>query len=220
MQLLEKMAVSRAGYALELHRESNRRCLEDLRANSISADAAVSANEATLAVAVFPRKGNAIDKQRALAVGRTVTFRLKGAGAAWDGHAFSPIGTRVLIPAGMLLVTTKLNQLGVAYDDGASNMDLIGAKLLAQRGDIAIGLEYDVAELLRKEEFAGKLEVLPTPFTITEYYLVFSREFYAKHADQAENIWNAVAAMRRSAEFATALRRKNLPPLDSPQTAK
>jgi polar amino acid transport system substrate-binding protein len=220
MQLLEKMAMARAGYVMDMHREPNRRCLEDLRANAVSADAATSANEATLAVAAFPRKGEAVDKQRALAVGRTVAFRLKGTNAAWDGQAFRRLNTRVMIPPGMLLVATRLNQLGTPYDDGASDIGLMGAKLLAHRAELAIGLEYDVVELLKKEAFAGKLEILPQAFTATEYYFVFSHEFYAKHADQAENIWNAIAATRRSPEFAAALRRENLPPLDQPQAAK
>jgi len=220
LQLLEKMAATRAGYTLEMRREPNRRCLEDLRIGAVDAVAATSVNSAALAVAVFPHKGQAIDQNKALAVARTVAFRLKDGPAAWNGTSFEHLGTRVLAPAGMLLVLQKLDRLGVAYDDGAADISQVGAKLLAHRGELAIGLEYDVAELLKQKEFAGKIEVFPMPFTATEYYLVFSREFHAKHTEQAENMWNALAATRRSPEFAAALRREGLPTLDLPQLIK
>ena len=228
VQLLEKMAAMRAGEALEFRREPNRRCLEDMRINAIDAVAATSVNSGALAVAVFPHKGlgiglgigqgigQAVDQNRALAVARTVAFRLKDGSAAWNGTSFDHLSTRVLVPPGMLLVTQKMDQLGIAYDDGATDISQIGAKLLAHRAELAIALEYDVAELLRLKEFAGKIEIFPVPFTATEYYLAFSREFYAKHAEQAENIWNAIAATRRSPEFAAALRREGLPALDLP----
>ncbi len=220
LQLLEKMAAARAGYTLEIHREPNRRCLEDLRVNAIDAVGASAVNTASLAVAIFPRKGGAIDRQRALTAARTVVFRLQGGSALWNGKDFRNLNTRVLIPPGMLLVSQRLEQMGVAYDDGARDFQGIGAKLLAHRAELAIGLEYDVAELQRQDEFAEKIEVLPMPFTETEYYLAFSREFYAKHPEQAENMWNALAAMKRSPEFAAALRRAGLPALDLPQIIK
>ena len=220
VQLLEKMAAARTGIELDYHPEPLRRCLEDLRLNLLNATAAAAVSDTTLPLLVFPRKGEAIDKQRAIAAGHTVVFRLKGSVADWDGQAFHSLNTRILVPPGMLLMTNKLDQLSTAYDDGASTLSLIAAKLLAHRGELAIGLEYDVADLMGRDEFAGKFEVLPAPFTTTEYYLAFSREFYAKHADQAENMWNAIAATRRSPEFAAALRRENLPPIDLPQSAK
>lgn len=220
LQILQKMAAARAGYTLEFRGEPTRRCLEELRINSADAVGAAAVTGIALSIGIFPRRDGAVDKQKALATARTVAYRLKGSQADWNGQSFSRLDARILIPPGMVLLTQKLNQIGAAYDDGASDTAQIASKLLVQRAELAIGLEYDVAEMMKRNEFAGKFEILPAPFTETEYYMVFSRQFYADHAEQAENMWKAIAAVRRSPEFAAALRRAGLPPLDLPPLAK
>src|SRR6185437_401543 len=117
LQVLEKMAAARAGYTLELSMEPTRRCIEELRNDSADAVGAMSVSGVSLSIGAFPRKDNAVDKQKALATARTVVYRVKGSEADWNGSSFSKLTTRVLVPPGMVLLSQKLDQLGAAYDD-------------------------------------------------------------------------------------------------------
>lgn len=212
--LLQRMAAERAGLKLVFHFAPERRCYEEIGVNSSDAVGAASLNESSLAGGVFPHQGDKVDRKRALATGRAVVFRIKGTKAGWSGGQFHDLHTHILMPPGMAAGRTRLADLGVAIDDGATNIDGMGEKLLAGHGDLAIALEYDVQSLQKRKEFAGKIEILTEPFTETEYYMVFSRQYYAKHPQQAENMWNAIAHVRHSPDYAAALRRAGLPPPD------
>ena len=213
------MAAERAGLTLAFHAAPSRRCQEELKIGESDAFGAAAISEPALQISEFPRRTNTVDKERALAVARTVVFRPKSAQKStqslWDGRDFSKLHSRVLIPPGMILLSDRLQKMAVAFDDGANDMNQIAAKLLAGRAEAAIGLEYDVDELNKRPEFVGKFEKLPVPFTETEYYLVFSKQFYAAHKELAEAMWNAIGKTRHAPEFAAALRRKDLPVLET-----
>jgi ABC-type amino acid transport substrate-binding protein len=91
--------------------------------------------------------------------------------------------------------------MGIPYDPGAYTFEQILAKLVARRGDIAISPELDMVKLLKQDEFRGKLEILPTPFMITNNYLAFNRAYYQGSTMYVEAIWNEIKRLRASKEW-------------------
>jgi polar amino acid transport system substrate-binding protein len=207
--ILIKMAASEAGVRVAFHRAPYLRCLAEISAGQ--ADGYPSAGVANVTRdLVFPGQPGRPDTAHATVTTRVMVYRPSGSAVDWNGKRFSGLAGPVLHDRTTVLVAQRLQALGVAADNNAKNSEATFAKLLLGRGDLAISFEASAAPLLMQPRFAGKIEMLPAPFYVENYYLAVSRQVHARHGDKVEALWRAIARVKHSPEYAAAIR--NLPP--------
>ncbi|MES2950961.1 MAG: hypothetical protein V4858_20695 [Pseudomonadota bacterium] len=203
--LLIRMAAQDIGLDVEFYDAPIRRCQEDLRANEADAFPVTPYAPDVLPFLVFPMADGKVDRPRATTSVRTLVVRRIGSPANWDGKALTGLQKPVLVKYGTMMIGKKLAALQVAMDDTGKSPESNFRKLLAGRGDLAICPEVEGHALLRKPEFAGKLEALALPFTDDVYYLAITKQFDAKHPDVAEQLWNAITLIKRSPVYLKAI---------------
>ncbi|WP_342120754.1 substrate-binding periplasmic protein [Pseudoduganella sp. OTU4001] len=208
--ILIKMAAREAGVRVQFHRAPYLRCLAEVRSGQAdgypSTAWAIDGAEAY----AFPGHPGPPDPARATVTTRMMVYRRTGAAVQWDGKAFGSLALPVLHDRSGLLVAQRLKALGVKADNSAKNAEANLSKLVAGRGDAVVSFEVAATPLLRQPRFAGKVEVLPTPFFVETYYLGINHAVYARFRDKVEAMWQAIARLRPSAEYAAAIR--DLPP--------
>jgi polar amino acid transport system substrate-binding protein len=177
------------------------RCREEIRAGIADGFPTTPYTTALLPFMAYPMQLGKPDPARAVLLARAMVFRRQGSRVDWDGKAFSGLALPALIPFGSVLLSDRLQQMQVPYDDKGKTLSLIFGKLLAGRGDVAIGAEYGGAAELVEPRFAGKIEVLALPFSEESYYLAVSRSFYDANTARVEQLWDAIGRIRASPAY-------------------
>ncbi|HYG87579.1 MAG TPA: transporter substrate-binding domain-containing protein [Azospirillum sp.] len=153
------------------------------------------------AIAVYPMKDNRADAARAVFVQSYALYKRAGSPVEWDGTALTgadaPVGVTIHYS-----VLHDLKRLGVPVEEAKTleqNLDkLAGGRIAAYAG-----LEGRTDPVIAANPAKYRQLVKMSPPLVTKpYYLLFSHGFYEAHRDLAERIWNAVAAIGGSAEFA------------------
>ena len=72
------------------------------------------------------------------------------------------------------------------------------SKLLAGRGDAAVGVWDEGERLLALPEFAGKIEMLALPVYEQAYFLVVTKAFYAEHGPAVETMWDTIGRLNQN----------------------
>jgi len=200
MQTTIKMAAARIGIDVNLTPLPFKRCRDSVDANLVAGILGAGYTPQNESIAVFPMKANGVDTSRALVSLKAMVFRAKGSGAGWNGREFSGLNLPVLFQ-GYPAFLSKLEALRVPYDYGTTTVENNFSKLLADRGAVVIAFENDGMAALAKEEFAQKIEMLPTPFTEMAFYLAFSKQYFKQNTALAEKLWNAIHDARNSPEM-------------------
>jgi polar amino acid transport system substrate-binding protein len=208
--ILVRMAAQEAGLRVSFHRAPYLRCLAQVRGGQSDGYPSVAHGIEGDDAYVFPGQPDAPDPERATVATAVLVYRRTGADVEWDGSAFHGLHRPVLHERSGLLVAKRLRALGVTADSRGKNAEANLAKLLAGRGDAVVTFEVAAASLLGDPRFAGKVEALPTPFFVENYYLGISPPVYTRHRDKVEAMWQAIARLRHSPEYAAAV--KDLPP--------
>jgi len=208
--ILVKMAAREAGVRVSFHRAPYLRCLAQVRSGQADGYPSTVFGIAGAEAYVFPGHPGAPDPARATVTARQLVYRRSGAPVDWNGKQFSGLARPVLHDRSGLLVAKRLQALGVAADASAKNTEANLAKLLAGRGDVVVGFETAGTPLLAQPRFAGKVEALPIPFFVEDYYLGIGHGVYARYRDKVEAMWQAIARLKASPEYAAAVR--GLPP--------
>lgn len=208
--ILVRMAAQEAGLRVRFHRAPYLRCLAEVRAGQAdgypSTTPAIDGADAY----VFPGHPGPPDPARATVTARVLVYRRVGAPVGWDGKVFSGLARPVLHDRSGLLVAQRLHALGVAADSSAKNAEANLSKLLAGRGDAVVTFETAATRLLSAPQFAGKVEALPQPFFVEDYYLGIAPAVHARHRERIEALWQAIARLRHAKEYAAAV--QGLPP--------
>lgn len=194
-------AAAEVGVQLVFYGAPITRCREEIRAGLANGFPTAPYTTALLPFMVFPMQQGKPDTARAALLARAMVFRRRGSAAGWNGKVFSGLAMPVLMPFGAVLLSDRLQAMHVPVDDKGKTLDLIFGKLLAGRGDVAIGSEYSGAALLTEPRFAGKIETLPLPFSEEFYYLGVSRAYYDANPTQVEQLWDAIGRIRGSAAY-------------------
>ncbi|MGB9992524.1 substrate-binding periplasmic protein [Massilia sp. SM-13] len=203
--ILIKMAAREAGMKVAFHRAPYLRCLAEI--SSGQADGYPSAAIANVTKdLVFPRSPKAPDAAHATVTTRVMVYRPSGSTVNWDGKQFSGLTGPVLHDRTTVLVAQRLQALGVAADNNAKNSEASFSKLLLGRGALAISFEASAAPLMAQPRYASKIEMLPVPFYVENYYLAVSRSVYAGHGAKVDALWEAIARVKHSPEYAAATR--------------
>ncbi|MDE2427301.1 MAG: hypothetical protein KGM99_01140 [Burkholderiales bacterium] len=207
IQVLISQAADQLGMKVKFEPMPLPKCVEELKAGTIQASAAMGFTANNQTIAVFPLKKNGdADPARAVGSARSMIYRAKGNKASWDGTHFSDVKQAVLFPTGNSVFTEKMKALKTPYNDQTATFPRNLSKMLAGQGDLVIGFEHEGKLRLEEPEFSGKIEVLPTPFTEAHYYMTFSKKFYAANEAQVENLWNALPKLKTSPEYLAAIK--------------
>lgn len=208
--ILVKMAARAAGLRVAFHRAPYLRCVAEVRSGQSDGYPSTPARNDSADAFVFPGYPAAPDAARATVSARVLVYRRVGTPLAWNGRAFSGLAGPVLHDRNGLLVARRLRAMSVAGDSSAKNAEGNLSKLLAGRGDAVVSFEAAASPLLATPRFAGKVEALAVPFFVDVYYLGIAPTVYARHRDKIEALWQAIGRLRKSEEYAAAIR--DLPP--------
>ncbi|WP_137937862.1 transporter substrate-binding domain-containing protein [Chitinivorax sp. B] len=201
--MMEQVA-KKSGLKLEMTAVPWKRCLNDLQSGTMDGAFAASYKADRAEFSAYPSKDGKPDPARRMMFDSYSLYRLKGSSVGWDGSKFQnlsgPIGTQ---PG--YSVIDVLKQAGAQVDDGAKTADDTLRKLVSNRIAAAALLtpEGDNS-IATNSEFTGKLERVPTPLVEKPYFLIFSKPFQAKYPSTANQVWDAVASVRESAEYKQA----------------
>jgi polar amino acid transport system substrate-binding protein len=202
--VLIKMAAAETGVEIEGYSVPVTRCREEIRANLAAGFPTTPYVPNEFNFLAFPMVQGGEDASRSVMSARTLVFRRKGNKVGWDGKQFHQLKTPVLIVFGSALLTYRLGQMGIPFDDKGKGVDSNFSKLLAGRADIAVAWESDAMPLLSRPEFAGKIEVLPQPFAVVPYYLAISKQFVADNPGVAEQLWSAIGRIKTTPQYTAA----------------
>lgn len=205
---LVRQAAAEAGVQLEYFPAPLARCQQEIRAGRADGFPSAPAAKSLLkdGMAAFPLKGGAPDRSRAVSFMRSVVYRRIGSKVTWDGKRFTGLTTPALVPSTSLLMIERLQALGVKVDANSKTQEANFSKLVAGRGDIALGLEPKGASLLAHPEYSSRIEALPVPFTDEPYYFVVGKAFYRQNKQAVEAIWDNIARIRQSPAHQAAIR--------------
>lgn len=205
-QILVRMAAARAGVQVAYHRAPVARCAEEIRLNLADGYPAAGYTPVVAAHCAFTPDDKEPDPQSATALVRLSLYRRTGDRAEWDGKRLLHTDAKVLSAHGALVMRDRLRALGIATDDGGADLETNFAKLLARRGDVALGFESDAKPLMARAPFAGKIEALPVQFSQERYYLCLSHKFRDAHPGLAAALWDAIPRTIASPEYRTAIK--------------
>jgi polar amino acid transport system substrate-binding protein len=202
-----RMASERANIAIELSRVPWERGLYLLETGQADAIFASSYVEDRLRYGVYPMKDGHPDTRRKLFDQSYRLYVRTGSGIGWDGKTLTALHAPVGATTGYAVVPV-LRAMGLDVVEEPSHLVNL-RKLAAGRIDAYAELDTHVRPLLRSSpaEFGGIIELSP-PVLSKPYYVMFSKIFYARAADAAERIWDAIAEVNESAAYQDLLHSK------------
>jgi polar amino acid transport system substrate-binding protein len=159
-----------------------------------------------LGTMAYPMRAGRDDAARAIFVQNYVLYKRADAPVAWDGKVLTGADVPVGVTAGYSVIG-DLTRLGVPIEE-AKTLEQSLDKLLSGRVSAYAGMEAMTdAVLAANPAKYGKLVKMEPPLVSKPFHLTFSQGFYTAHRDLAERIWDAIAAVNASDEFAAIVRR-------------
>lgn len=199
IELLNRVA-RRLGVSFQYTAMPWKRCLAEVKANTVSGAVGASFKPDRLEIGSYPG-GDKPDAAKRLNSDRYVLLRRKGSQAGWDGKAFRNLDGPVGIQLGYS-IGDQLRALGVTVDDGAQQGRELALKLASGRLTAAATLEGEAHALLEADpRLAARLEVLPAPLTEKPYFLMLSNDFVNNRGDMARRIWSSIEEVRLSPDY-------------------
>jgi polar amino acid transport system substrate-binding protein len=180
-----------------------KRCLSELKANTVDGAIGASFKPDRLEFGVYPG-GKSPDTNKRLYIERYVLVRRKFSPVQWNGRAFSnldgAIGTQLGYSIGDMLQGLKLT-----VDDGSTTLPELMQKLLAGRLSAAAVLSNELKFWMKQEPaLAAKLEVLQTALAEKPYFLMLSHQLVDTAPALAAEVWAAIEQQRKSAPYRQA----------------
>ncbi len=203
LELLKRVE-SRAGVRFEFVRVPWARSMYLLESGQVDGVFHGSFTEERARFAAYPMKDGRPDASRSVFTQSYYLFARRGAAISWDGRRLEvpgPVGTT----RGYSVVKT-LRDLGARVEE-ENDLPNSLRKVVAGRLSAYAELENMAAAVIdaRPAEF-GELVRLEPPLRTVPYYLLFSKAFHARDPRLAERIWDAMAEVSRSSEFAALAR--------------
>lgn len=194
-----KMVEQKLGLKFEMVSMPWARCLDEMRQGNMDGAFAASFKTDRLVSGSYPMAGDKPDNRYMMMDGYSL-YRLKGSNAGYDGKALTNVSGTFGAQQGYSIVD-QLKGLGARVDDGARSADDNLRKLVAGRVQAVALQTLEGDNSIQQAEFAGKVEKVAPPLVEKPYYLMLSKQFVAKYGGLSADIWNAVAAVRESAEY-------------------
>lgn len=181
-----------AGFDLEFYAVPLARCRAEAEVNVVHGFPMTPYIPNVLPYARYPMRNGLPDVNRATMRARIMLYQRSGGPVTWNGRKVKGLVRPVLVPSGSLAMIDVLRKIGAPMDEQGRSLQANLSKLVAGRGDAAVGVWDEGAHLLTLPEFAGKIDMLPLPLHEQAYFLVVTKAFYAEHGPAVEVMWNVI----------------------------
>ena len=197
---LLRMASAQAHVPITLSRTPWQRGLYLIQTGQADAIFASSYVKDRTRYGVYPMKNGLPDASRELFEQSYRLYVRAGSDIGWDGKTLTNLHGPVGATPGYAVVP-MLRAMGVTVDEEPNHLDNL-RKLLAGHLAAYAELENHIRPILQANptEFSGIAELSP-PIRTVPYFLMFSKIFYARTPDAAEQIWDAIGAVRASPAY-------------------
>lgn len=172
-------------------------CTAMLQRGEVQATIA-GATEYNLKTLAFPQHAGLVDANKRLAHLRMIWLKSRQSHWDWSGMEFTKSSAQPLRMGTLArnqVTREVLGKLGARMDAAANTTEQLLAKVAAGQLDGAVMLQDEFA-LLRHTPDAGLVEVLPRPFAVVDYYLVFRRDTPSAARAIQEAWWSAIGTLR------------------------
>ena len=157
-------------------------------------------------IGVYPRRDGRIDTARSLFERAYVLYVKKGSPLIWDGSSLQNLTGSVGVIRGYAIID-DLKRMNVPMEELSTPLQGMNLLLLNRIAAFA-ELQNSGDHILSLEREAMSDIVKLSPALQTKpYYLIFSREFYAKHTGLAERIWDEIHRLVASGEYDSIFRK-------------
>lgn len=179
-----------------------KRCMAELKSGSVDALFKISFTpERAAEIGIYPMVGERPDPAKRLLIDSYSLYRLKGSSAVqWDGKTLQVTGA-IGAQTGFSVVE-HLRKSGVLVDEGARDAESHLKKLVLGRV-VAVALQTEEGDnsLQADAEFRDRIERISPVLVEKPYYLIFSRQYYARQPKLAASIWNSIELMREGNDY-------------------
>ncbi len=189
------LAAASMGCSIKWRRMPPRRILRDLELNAIDATLALSYSPERAAQAVYPMKHGTPDTGLAVWTLSYDFYVNADSNLKWDGQRFNRKPAKIGANAAYSVVK-DLAALGIAAEEAPGDQNNL-EKLLKGRIEAYAGQDWVVDSLRERAEFKGIAKLAPS-IVRKEYFLVFSKAYYAQSRDTANNLWRQIASFKNS----------------------
>ena len=186
-----------AGFDLEFYAVPLARCRAEAEVNVVHGFPMAPYIPDMLPYARYPMRNGKPDAARATMRARIMLYQRSGGPVTWDGRQVRGLKRPVLVPSGSLAMIDVLRKLGAPMDEQGRSLHANLSKLMAGRGDAAVGVWDEGVHLLTLPEFAGKVEMLPIPMFEQPYFLAVTKAYYAQHGPKVEVMWNTIGRLNQ-----------------------
>ncbi|WP_426104158.1 hypothetical protein [Massilia sp. TSP1-1-2] len=187
-----------AGFELEFYAVPLARCRAEAEVNVVHAFPMTPYIPNVLPYARYPMRHGVPDAARATMRARIMLYQRSGGPVTWNGRRVGGLVRPVLVPSGSLAMIDVLRKIGAPMDEQGRSLHANLSKLLAGRGDAAVGVWDEGERLLALPEFAGKIEMLALPVYEQAYFLVVTKAFYAEHGPAVETMWDTIGRLNQN----------------------
>lgn len=187
-----------AGFDIEFYAVPLARCRVEAETNIVHGFPMTPYIPNVLPYARYPMRNGLPDVSRATMRARIMLYQRVGGPVTWNGRQVGGLVRPVLVPSGSLAMIDVLRKIGAPMDEQGRSLRANLSKLVAGRGDAAVGVWEEGVPLLTLPEFAGKIEMLPLPVHEQAYFLVVTKTFYAEHTGAVEAMWNKIGRLNQA----------------------
>lgn len=178
-----------------------KRCVVEVQNGALHAVIKISYSpQRAETLGVYPMLGDKLDQNKRLHTDSYSLFRVKGAPVQWDGKVLKvegPVGAQTGFS-----ILEYLQKLGAQTDDGGRSADShLHKMLLGRLAAVALQTQEGDNSIASNQQFSERLERMQPVLQEKPYFLVFSRQFYAKYPEYAQEVWNAIEVVRESEEY-------------------
>ncbi len=188
-----------AGFELEFYSAPLARCRAEAELNVVHGFPMTPYLPNVLPYVRYPMRKGQPDAARATLRARIMLYQRSGGAVTWNGRRIGGLVRPVLVPSGSLAMIDVLRKAGAPMDEQGRSLQANLSKLLAGRGDAAVGVWDEGERLLALPEFAGKIEMLPLPVFEQAYFLIVTKAFYAENGPAVETMWNTIGRLNQTA---------------------
>ncbi len=200
LELLRRVQ-QRTGVSLDFTPMPWARCLRMLEDGELDAVFHASFDPARQKFGVYPLGDGAADPKRRLITQTYYIYKLKDSPLSWDGIRFSGLDA----PLGVVIdfsIKKNLLRLGLEVEEAPDTLTNL-RKLKAGRIAAIVNYASQTDSVLARHsaEFADVVKLEP-PFKEKIKYLIFSHAFYRENTELAQRIWDELAQIHDSGEYA------------------
>lgn len=200
--IMLKMVSQKLAVPFQLVAKPWKRCLFEMQHNLVDGVVNASFTQDRSEQGVFPMLNGRPDPSKRTHLSSYSLYRLKGTKISWDGNKFNE--TNVVVGAQTsFTIVDQLRKTGLQVDDSIKSPDLLLQQVM--RGAISVAAlqtEEGNKLLANNPQFHERIEKLPVPFVEKPYYLMLSKQFVSNNPGLSKKIWDTVADVRDSPEFA------------------